>query len=553
MKTGRARFVATLLLLLLPSPSVASEGNVQMGPMRLGIPGLFQTVTRLHGGAPLRFGLYAEHGIIDDGHGFDDPSFLPTLTTEDFRLQMALQWKERIAVAAALPFRRYAAAEGGRIPAFSADGWSDLQLSASAELVSLLHEVWDMGLWGSVRFPTGEEEKGLSTGVTEGEVGLRSSISLFEDSVKPVTHFTVNVGYRFNRNEANGYGVLAPEYASVDSTGIFPPSYPALGVDDPASANDQLLLRAALEVRRQWARIFLEYSVDWLAWSPIASYRESPSWITPGVSLGSEGSLTFQAAWAIGLWTDDAHTPFTPKLPEWMVSVGLSYPFFLGTRDRDGDGVKDRQDRCPDLPEDRDGFQDGDGCPDWDNDHDGIPDRKDLCPTEAEDRDGFEDQDGCPDWDNDRDGIVDTEDRCPDRPEDFNGIADGDGCPDGVIDSDGDGIIDERDICPHEAEDFDGFEDADGCPDPDNDLDGIADVDDACPLQAEDYNGIDDDDGCPDGKTAPDGAIQQGGGPASGAGTESGGKAATGEKERSGAAQGSEGSGGRHREADAPG
>src|SRR5262249_12459600 len=31
-----------------------------------------------------------------------------------------------------------------------------------------------------------------------------------------------------------------------------------------------------------------------------------------------------------------------------------------------------------------------------DRDHDGVPDSQDLCPDEPEDRDGFEDADGCP-------------------------------------------------------------------------------------------------------------------------------------------------------------
>src|SRR5262249_25031782 len=45
-----------------------------------------------------------------------------------------------------------------------------------------------------------------------------------------------------------------------------------------------------------------------------------------------------------------------------------------GQRDDDGDGVKNADDRCPDQPEDEDGFQDADGCPDPDNDGDGILD-----------------------------------------------------------------------------------------------------------------------------------------------------------------------------------
>ncbi|MCA9489877.1 MAG: transporter, partial [Myxococcales bacterium] len=67
--------------------------------------------------------------------------------------------------------------------------------------------------------------------------------------------------------------------------------------------------------------------------------------------------------------------------------------------DRDGDGIPNRWDQCINIPEDLDGFEDDDGCPDPDNDQDGIPDVSDSCPNDPEDFDGFQDQDGCPDWD----------------------------------------------------------------------------------------------------------------------------------------------------------
>ena|SRR5436190_12571422 len=54
----------------------------------------------------------------------------------------------------------------------------------------------------------------------------------------------------------------------------------------------------------------------------------------------------------------------------------------------------------------------------------------DLCPSEPEDVDGFEDGDGCPDPDNDQDRIRDADDTCPNDPETYNGHDDTDGCPD---------------------------------------------------------------------------------------------------------------------------
>jgi outer membrane protein OmpA-like peptidoglycan-associated protein len=132
-------------------------------------------------------------------------------------------------------------------------------------------------------------------------------------------------------------------------------------------------------------------------------------------------------------------------------------------RDRDGDGITDSRDKCPDAPEDKDAFEDHDGCPDPDNDKDQIPDVEDACPNEPGTRTTDAKTNGCPVRDRDQDGIADDQDKCPDL-----------------------------------AEDKDGFEDQDGCPDPDNDKDGFLDRDDQCPNEAETPNGYADDDGCPD-------------------------------------------------------
>ncbi|MFL5347091.1 MAG: Ig-like domain-containing protein [Hyalangium sp.] len=187
-------------------------------------------------------------------------------------------------------------------------------------------------------------------------------------------------------------------------------------------------------------------------------------------------------------------------MPVFRVFTGVTWTAEEQThsrpRDSDNDGVPDVADKCPDQPEDRDGFQDEDGCPDPDNDQDGIADVADKCPNQPEDKDGFQDEDGCPDPDNDHDGIADTVDKCPNEPEDKDGFQDEDGCPD--PDNDQDGIADAADKCPNQPEDKDGFQDEDGCPDPDNDHDGIPDAEDQCPLEPEVINGVDDSDGCPD-------------------------------------------------------
>jgi len=106
-------------------------------------------------------------------------------------------------------------------------------------------------------------------------------------------------------------------------------------------------------------------------------------------------------------------------------SVALMFHF--GPGDCDEDGIFGSQDNCPREPEDYDGFEDEDGCPDVDNDMDTILDVDDDCPDDAEDFNGFEDEDGCPDADSDGDGVLDIHDECPGTPAGV--IVDAVGCP----------------------------------------------------------------------------------------------------------------------------
>ena len=277
-----------------------------------------------------------------------------------------------------------------------------------------------------------------------------------------------------------------------------------------------------------------------------ATYRQQVEWTNTGLSVGPtfdwglaahfvseyvhvvpevHGSLVMTAA-EIGLEEIPMEGILTFRIlpiEQLQISVGGGAGLFQGfgapafrfiaqaswlqqpADDRDGDGIPNDPDECPDDPEDFDQFEDEDGCPDTDNDQDGILDDPDECPNEPEDRDGFEDENGCPDPDNDQDGILDEPDECPDEPEDEDGFQDRDGCPD--PDNDEDGIPDDPDECPDEPEDIDEFEDENGCPDPDNDQDGILDDPDRCPNEPEDMNGVDDDDGCPEVDSDGDGLL----------------------------------------------
>lgn len=116
--------------------------------------------------------------------------------------------------------------------------------------------------------------------------------------------------------------------------------------------------------------------------------------------------------------------------PLLLIACGAPVAVPVAPIDHDGDAIVGDAAQCPSEAEDRDGFQDDDGCPEPDNDEDRILDAIDACPDEPEDRDGFQDEDGCPDVDNDGDRILDVDDSCPCRAETYNGTDDEDGCPD---------------------------------------------------------------------------------------------------------------------------
>ena len=175
----------------------------------------------------------------------------------------------------------------------------------------------------------------------------------------------------------------------------------------------------------------------------------------------------------------------------------LSLSWAPRNHDQDGDGIPDDVDQCPNLPEDFDGYQDADGCPDGDNDDDGIPDKLDKCPNTKEDLDGFQDADGCPDLDNDQDHIPDTEDACPKEPGPPDPDPKKNGCP--SRDKDGDGIPDDKDACPDEKGPANADPKLNGCPiGKDSDGDGIPDVEDACPSVKGARSSNPKENGCPD-------------------------------------------------------
>ncbi len=190
--------------------------------------------------------------------------------------------------------------------------------------------------------------------------------------------------------------------------------------------------------------------------------------------IGENTSLFIAGSYVKGIEADDLYRATGIKTTDDHIQLTSIIEFALGSKDSDGDGVKDKRDECPDTPA---GVQvDEKGCP-LDRDGDGVPDYKDDCPDEA----GDAKFNGCPDRDGD--GIMDKEDDCPDEP----GLAKFNGCPD----TDEDGVPDKIDQCPNTPKGCPV--DAVGCP-LDSDGDGVIDCEDKCPTE----KGPASNNGCPD-------------------------------------------------------
>jgi|GEM_PF-548477 outer membrane protein OmpA-like peptidoglycan-associated protein len=351
--------------------------------------------------------------------------------------------------------------------------------------------VLDMAYLASVSFPTGDKTHGYfprhayyllkdSTAVTPSGDSAQALSSCYSSGI---TEVELKLLFTFNCWEHDD---VIPLLLHVN-----------LGARILAARGfDQVLLfNAAAEYRpASWISLYTEASAEPRLGSITDGFKigNDPLRLSPGitihmpeglfVSLGADWGLSSQAP--ITYKAENAFT-IARLQPNWKLNASIGWCGFLfkvepaqkvrKNLDSDNDGIPDSIDKCPQVPEDFDGFEDEDGCPDYDNDKDGIADSLDECPNDPEDYDGYQDKDGCPDPDNDKDGICDPWVADQHREKQYEKLCKG------------------SDKCPNLPEDMDNFEDEDGCPDYDNDLDGVPDSLDRCP----DVPGPADNFGCP--------------------------------------------------------
>ncbi|MGF1510230.1 MAG: OmpA family protein [Myxococcota bacterium] len=309
-----------------------------------------------------------------------------------------LPWLE---AQAALPFVVFQGGDEG-LPTgdLPVAGLKDLRLALKLSFFDQEKgDLLGLALRPEVFFPTGDEDAFLGAGA------VRFFPSVIVDKSFAWlwgVHFAANLGLNLRSDADVGNVEIADELVTRWGTGIGLP-----GRKD---------LRPL---------VFFELATTTRLSEPFAEPEQNPVVGRVGLRLefGPERGGAFHGTGGVSAGTTRGY-----GTPDVQVFTGLVY---ARTRaDRDHDGILDAEDACPDDPEDRDGFEDEDGCPDPDNDQDGILDVDDACPDEPEDFDGFDDTDGCPEEDADLDGVPEPLDACPDEPETINGFEDDDGCPD---------------------------------------------------------------------------------------------------------------------------
>lgn len=192
--------------------------------------------------------------------------------------------------------------------------------------------------------------------------------------------------------------------------------------------DDELDLRLGAGYRFEGGRIPWELdltgSLGTPAAHPYSHINSDPSEVDLGAQFDIRRNITLVAGGGIGIgagfgspdWRLFASVRYTTQPAPARQAVVATLPpppekIAVVDPDSDGDGIHDSLDKCPQEPEDKDGFEDEDGCPDPDNDKDGVLDVVDKCPLEP----GPADNAGCPDPDRDGDGIPDRIDNCPDE------------------------------------------------------------------------------------------------------------------------------------------
>ncbi|WP_437927727.1 OmpA family protein [Sorangium sp. So ce291] len=351
------------------------------------------------------------------------------------------------------------AASGAVLPQPASSALGDLRLGARATLYGDYFDPFQIALAGHVWLPTGDPEAYSGDGDVRGgpELVLGGHLD------RAVWSLSAGPEFRSTRQFANveqgmmvhwgaGVGLLLDDERRLQ---IGPEITGAITVSDVQQRTTNL--EALLGGRYRFADDF-----------------EAGLGVGPGLTAGV-GTPAFRAV-ALIAYSPEVKPPVKDRDGDGILDPVDACPDVAGVgsadrakngcpppRDRDKDGVLDDVDACPDVAGVASPDPKKNGCPPpGDRDKDGVLDDVDACPDEAGPTSDDPKKNGCPPPpDRDSDKIPDPSDACPEIP----GIATTDpatnGCPG---DTDGDGIRDDKDACPNEKGKADEDPKQNGCP-----------------------------------------------------------------------------------------
>jgi OOP family OmpA-OmpF porin len=264
-------------------------------------------------------------------------------------------------------------------------GFGDIALTGKATIVPNDHEGLRAGFGlaalGDVSLPTGNRSSFF------GEGQVTASLRLLGEYAFGVGALRASLGYAVRPTSRQ----WAP---APDLSPVFGDAIPwALGVT--------LRPRAAFQSIDADDRQIWEIAAHGaLPGGPVAPFGVSGA----GSSLLSPVMLAVDDRIALGHFRDTslvlgADIGLDDAIGVPVVRAVVSFGWAPRAHDSDNDGVPDDVDECPDLPEDRDGIQDQDGCPEDDADGDGVLDAVDMCPLVKGVPSADPKKSGCPEGD----------------------------------------------------------------------------------------------------------------------------------------------------------
>jgi OOP family OmpA-OmpF porin len=308
---------------------------------------------------------------------------------------------------------------GQRVVGATSGGVGDLRIGADLRLAGAYGDPFTLAVGGRVWLPTGDSTKYLG----DGEVRVGPQLLAAGDIDAFAYAASLGVVYR-----ANSSGFAGHPTGSEATFGA------AMGL--------RALEKKLVTGPEIWGSTVLASG------DAVFGARTTPLAVVLGAHY-TAGDFRFGVGAGPGL----SHAAGTSVFRV-LASIEYAPPFaeVVKPTDRDGDGVFDNEDACPDVPGVRTEDPKTNGCPPPppppppDRDGDGIPDSEDACPDVAGVRTDDPKTNGCPS-DRDKDGVIDAEDACPDVPGVHTEDPKTNGCPPDP-DRDKDGILNDADACP---------------------------------------------------------------------------------------------------------